>query len=330
MMFILALEPLQCLLQSASSSGLLSPINSRSASLRASLYADDVAVFLKPIKEDVQVVAYILDVFGHASGLITNRAKCVVYPIQCDGIDVAGVMEDFQCPIQAFPCKYLGLPLHYKHLWRVDVQPLIDKIGNRLPTWRGRFFNRAGRLKLLNSVLSSIPTYFLTVFAPATWMLKKVDKIRRGFLWKGTESATGGSCLVRWANVLKPKEYGGLGVLDLEWFSRALRICWMWFQWSDPNRPWIGSEIPCSEVDMQFFRASTRVAIGNGRAALFWQSSWLSGAAPRDLVPSLYKLARRKNDTVVVDLANGNWLRGLWRMSTAVEIAEFISLWGLV
>jgi hypothetical protein len=132
------------------------------------------------------------------------------------------------------------------------------------------------------------------------------------------------------ANVLKPKEYGELGVFDLERFSRALRIRWMWFQWSDPNQPWIGSEVPCSEVDMQFFRASTRVAIGNGQAALFWQSSWLSRAAPRDLAPSLYKLAWHKINTVVVDLANVNWLRGLWRMSTAVEIAEFISLWGLV
>jgi hypothetical protein len=36
MLFILAMEPLQRLLQSASSSGLLSPINSRSTSLRAS------------------------------------------------------------------------------------------------------------------------------------------------------------------------------------------------------------------------------------------------------------------------------------------------------
>ena len=34
----------------------------------------------------------------------------------------------------------------------------------------GRFLNRAGRLKLLNSVLTAIPTYFLTVFEP-----KKID-----------------------------------------------------------------------------------------------------------------------------------------------------------
>lgn len=190
------MEPLQRLLHLASDSGSLSPINNRMACLRASMYAGDAAVFLKPIKEDVEAVSQILDVFGHVSGLVTNRFKCAVYPVRCDNVDVPDVMDAFQCPIQSFPCKYLGLPLHLRQLRRVEVQPLVDKIAKRLPTWQGKFLSRAGRLKLLNSVLSSIPTYFLTVFPPAKWMLKKIDRIRRGFLWKGTESASGGSCLV--------------------------------------------------------------------------------------------------------------------------------------
>jgi hypothetical protein len=45
--------------------------------------------------------------------MITNRAKCVVFPIRCDNIDVAAAMEGFACPIKEFPCTYLGLPLHF-------------------------------------------------------------------------------------------------------------------------------------------------------------------------------------------------------------------------
>jgi hypothetical protein len=60
---------------------------------------------------------------------------------------------------------------------------------------------------------------------------------------------SGGHRLVRWENVQKKKPLGGLGVLHLDKFSRALRLCWLWFQWVDLDRPWVGTEAPCNEVD---------------------------------------------------------------------------------
>jgi hypothetical protein len=69
------------------------------------------------------------------------------------------------------------------------------------------------------------------------------------------------------------------------------------------------------------------VKVGDGKTARFWESSWLNGQAPRDIAPTIYPLARRKNNTVSEDLHNGNWVRGLWRMSTAEQMAEFVQLW---
>lgn len=175
MLFILVMEPLQRLFQIATSEGLLSPRHTRVAGLRVSLYVDDAAVFVKPNKEEVGVVAQILDIFRQASGLIINRAKCAVYPIRCENVDLTEVITEFQCQTLSFACKYLGLPLHFKQPRRVDIQPLLDKMANRLPTWKGKFLNRAGHLKLLNSMLSSIPTYYLTVF-----IQKKMDTKENG------------------------------------------------------------------------------------------------------------------------------------------------------
>ena len=53
-----------------------------------------------------------------------------------------------------------------------------------MAAWKGRLLNRAGRLRLVNSVLSSLPTYFLTVFKMPKWAIKRIDKLRRSFLWK--------------------------------------------------------------------------------------------------------------------------------------------------
>lgn len=201
--------------------------------------------------------------------------------------------------------------------------------GGALPTWKGKFLNRAGRLKLLNASLSTIP-YLLTMFAPKKWLLKRLNKIRRGFLWKGSEDTHGGHCLVAWEKVQRPKSVGGLGVLDLEAFSRALRLRWLWYQWKERDRPWVGSDVPCNEVDNQLFRASTIVTLGNGNTAKFWDSAWLNGQAPRDIAPNLFKLAWRKQQTVAEDLQNDNWMRGLWRMNSAEELAEYVALWSLV
>lgn len=119
-------------------------------------------------------------------------------------------------------------------------------------------------------------------------------------------------------------------MLDLEMFSRALRLRWLWFQWSVPDRPWVGMEVPCSKVDRQLFRMSTLISLGSGRTMRFWESSWCDGQAPMDFALNLYKLSWRKHLSVKEELHEGKCTRGLWRMSTAEEMAEFVVLWSKV
>jgi hypothetical protein len=50
------MEPLQCLFQQATQQLILSLLHQRIARIRASFYADDAALFINPIKEDVNTV----------------------------------------------------------------------------------------------------------------------------------------------------------------------------------------------------------------------------------------------------------------------------------
>jgi hypothetical protein len=74
---------------------------------------------------------------------------------------------------------------------------------------KGRLLNKSGRLQLVQSVLSSIPTYYMSVFSISKWTVKKIDRIQRNFLWKGSEDAWGGHCLVNWRRVYHAKFLGG-------------------------------------------------------------------------------------------------------------------------
>lgn len=60
MLFILAMDPLQQILQQATTHGLLTPIGDSTIKLRTSLYADDVAMFVRPIATDINNLQQIL------------------------------------------------------------------------------------------------------------------------------------------------------------------------------------------------------------------------------------------------------------------------------
>jgi hypothetical protein len=234
------------------------------------MYANDVAIFINPLKEDLEATMTILHEFGKISGLHINLQKSSMHPIRYQDVDLDQVLASFTGLRESFPCSYLGLQLHTRSLQKVYVQPLIERIGQRLPAWKGKMLNRAGRLTLVTTVLSSMLTYHLTVFPLAAWARKKIDKIRRFFLWKGDENANRGHCLVNWPTMCKPKELGGMGVPDLERFRRALRLIWLWQEWVDDSKPWVGTEVPCNNTDRLHFNSSTTVTIRNGKKARFW------------------------------------------------------------
>jgi hypothetical protein len=196
MLFILAMDPLQRMLEKATQAGLLTPIGAEPIKFRTSLYADDAALFIRPTISDVTNVTQVLLAFGDATDLKTNLQKSEIFPISFLDEEVEPMTNVFQASQAHFPCKYLGLPLHIGKTRRDDEQELIDKIGARLSGWKGRLITRAGRLTLINSVLSSIPVYYMTSFTLSKWAIKCIDWTRRNFLWSGTEEVRAGRCWV--------------------------------------------------------------------------------------------------------------------------------------
>ena len=108
---------------------------------------------------------------------------------------------------------------------------------------------------------------------PAKKFIKSFDKVRRRFLWAGNQQLQGGKCKVSWARLLWPIERGGLGITDLDCFSRAFRLRWLWFQLVASDKPWVGMELPVDEMDVALFAATTTVTVNNGRTTSFWMSS---------------------------------------------------------
>jgi len=89
--------------------------------------------------------------------------------------------EMFNCVIGEWPIKYLGIPVSGSRLHVGDWTPLIDKISKRLEGCKGGSLSLGGRLTLLNSCLSSIPLYSMSMYLLLKTVIKKIDTIRKRF-----------------------------------------------------------------------------------------------------------------------------------------------------
>ena len=214
-------------------------------------------------------------------------------------------------------------------LRRVDYQPLIDKVAGRLSSWQGRLLSIAGHNTLVKTVLSSQPIYFLTVLRASDEVFDELDSRRRRFLWAGLDRISGGKCKGKWRRCNRPTKLGGMGILDLRKFARALRIRWLWHYWKSDTKPWVGTEIPCDETDRQLFNASTTITIGDGSNAHFCQSAWLEGHAPKDLAPNLFACSKRKSLSVRAAIQNNSWVRNIRipMLTSQQHFVEFVNLW---
>ena len=61
----------------------------------------------------------------------------------------------------------------------------------------GQILTIGGRLTLINSVLFTIPTYYLSVLHLLVKIELEIDRIRRRFLWKSTSTSTRGYYLAK-------------------------------------------------------------------------------------------------------------------------------------
>jgi hypothetical protein len=144
-----------------------------------------------------------LQAFVKASGVKTNLTKTQFYPIHYGEVDL-GFITAMGHSLSDFPCTYLGLPLNTRKPFGSSLQPLVEKVAKKLSGWKRRFLTYLGRDLLVKSMLTVMPTHFLTIFKMHRKIIKRIDQFKRSFVWRGTylEHVKGGHCLVNWETCL--------------------------------------------------------------------------------------------------------------------------------
>jgi hypothetical protein len=123
------------------------------------------------------------------------------------------------------PLKYLGLSASFKlkAIW-VDLKDLMLQ---QLAPWKQSYLYKGGRVTLIKSTLSNLPTYMMSLFPIPAYVAKRIEKIQRDFLLGGMNNEVKFH-LVEWAKVCSPIDEGGLGIRNVRRFNQALLDKWLW------------------------------------------------------------------------------------------------------
>jgi hypothetical protein len=89
----------------------------------------------------------------------------------------------------------------------------------------------------------------------------------------------------------------------------------------------VNLQLPSDESDEDLFNASTCVKVGNGKTDVFWKSSWIHGQAPKNIAPSIFNKAKRKNISAFQALRNNRWIQLCSPYDGAEEPKELLGLW---
>ncbi|KAL2237518.1 UNVERIFIED_CONTAM: hypothetical protein Sindi_0943500, partial [Sesamum indicum] len=270
-------------------------------------FADDLLLFCRADMDSVRVFKMGLDRFAEWSGLRREQMLAVL-----------GFQEGY------LPMRYLGLPLLSSRLSISNYQPLLSEIDARITGWEGISLSYAGRVQIIQSVLSTL----------------SFGERLRTFLWKGTSMT--GYAKVAWKDICKPVEEGGLGIKDIAVLNRALmtkKLCdvircdrtSIWVEWLQHGRLrnnsiWTVGEQGGSWGWRKMLRLRSSIQpmvelhIGDGSSFYLWKDPWhqLGPLLPRfPRGPNLLGLEDSTKLSSIID--GGQWH---WPLITDLECLQ--------
>jgi hypothetical protein len=332
-LFVLVMEAFSRMISAMYSRGLISgfSVGSREhdrVEVSHLLFADDTLIFCRADASQIGYLEALLVCFEAVSGLKVNLAKSVLVPV---GFleDVDQLASRLGCGIADLPLKYLGLPLgasfKLKEVWR----DLEDMMVRRLAPWKRLYLSKGGRVALIKSTLSNLPTYMLSLFPIPADVAKRIEKIQRDFLWGGLNEESK-LHLVDWDTVCSPISDGGLGIRNVRKFNQALLGKWLWrfaheegawwrsilvAKYGSSWGGWHSRDITEAHgVGLWKFickgwrslEGHVRYDLGAGSKISFWGDVWCGESSLKESFPGLFNIASYREASIADNMERSN------------------------
>jgi hypothetical protein len=322
LLFVLAANLLQTIINKAKDSGLLRlPIDARySSDFPIIHYADDTLLIMEACPKQLFVLKVILNTFAESTGLKVNYMKSCVYLINISQEKLDHLAATFYCQAGTMPFTYMGLPLSLNKPIVQDYMPLVHRVERRLIS-TSNFLTQGGKLQMVNSVLSSLATFYMYSIKVPISILNQIDKYRRHCLWRGGDINGKKPPLALWKMVCKPKFKCGLSIINLRLQNEVLLMKNLYKFYNKEELPWVqliwanyyrNGCVPNQAKKGSFwwednlkllncFKGIAQVSAGKGDTMLSWQDLW-NGRILSQSYPHLFSFISNENITLQMAL----------------------------
>lgn len=144
------------------------------------IFVDGLVIFVGGDHKNAECLQVITKCFGKFSRLNMNGMKSSL--IASKSIDVYSLSEVLGITPTKLSMRYLGLSLFTGRLTRSLCQPLIDKIVNKLDSWKSRLLFMDGGVELVIYTLLAYSIYWSSVFLLPVSVSEEIDKLCQNFI----------------------------------------------------------------------------------------------------------------------------------------------------
>lgn len=191
------------------------------------LYADDILIFTKDCEQNIKSLMETLRHFCNTTGQVINHDKSeVIFSKHTSDDRKSSILHGTLFTEMQLPIKYLGTPLIQGRIKITYFDELLQKLKQKISGWMRNLLSFAGRVTLVQSVLSSMSLHVMTVLPVPKTVLHKMESLIANFLWNhGSQKRFH---WIRYDLICRPKNSGGLGVRRLEDIMLSLHSKLAW------------------------------------------------------------------------------------------------------
>lgn len=130
------------------------------------------------------------------------------------------------------------MPIFHEKVSLNSFKFVLDKVKQRLSTWKTRTLSFAGRVTLAKSFIQAMSVYVMQSTVLPRGVYDEIAKLCRSFIW-GDEENQRKVHLLSWEKLCKPKKEGGLGLRSTRTANSAFLMKTLWNFCNKSDSLWV-------------------------------------------------------------------------------------------